>query len=111
MTAATGPPPDMAPAAISGFLVTGILLKEVERTETVDLASFYSWRARRLLPASTVVLLTSAVITVAVIPVTRWATIAWDLVTSALDVTNWRLAGQAVDYLAADVAPSPVQHF
>ncbi|MEX2532857.1 MAG: acyltransferase family protein [Nitriliruptoraceae bacterium] len=96
---------------ISGFLITGILLKEVERTGTLNLASFYSRRARRLLPASSVVLLASAAVTVAVIPVTRWVTIAWDLVTSALYVTNWRLAGQAVDYLAADVAPSPVQHF
>lgn len=96
---------------ISGFLITGILLKEAERTGTVNLASFYARRARRLLPASSVVLLASAVITVAVVPITRWASIAWDLATSAFYVTNWRLASQAVNYLATDVAPSPVQHF
>lgn len=96
---------------ISGFLITGILLREVERTGTLRLASFYARRARRLLPASTVVLIASAVVTVTVLPVTRWATVAWDLITSALYVTNWRLASRSVDYLAAEATASPVQHF
>src|SRR5690606_24067020 len=96
---------------ISGYLITGLIVREVGRTGTLHLASFYARRARRLLPATAVVLASSALITLVALPVTRWATIVWDLATSALYVTNWWLADQAVDYLAADTAPSPVQHF
>lgn len=41
---------------ISGFLITGHLIGEVERTGRVRLAAFYARRARRLLPASLSVL-------------------------------------------------------
>jgi peptidoglycan/LPS O-acetylase OafA/YrhL len=96
---------------ISGYLITGLLLREIERSGTFRLGTFYARRARRLLPATAVVLVASAAITVATIPVTRWSTIAGDIVASTLYVTNWRLAAQSVDYLAADGAGSPVQHF
>ncbi len=52
-----------------------------------------------------------AVIAVVVLPVTRLPSISWDILTSASYVVNWRLADQSVDYLAAESAPSPVQHF
>jgi peptidoglycan/LPS O-acetylase OafA/YrhL len=96
---------------ISGYLITGLLLREVERTGTVSLRSFYARRARRLLPATAVVLVATAAITVLLIPATRWAAIARDLAASALYVTNWWMADQAVDYLAAPSEASPVQHF
>ena len=37
---------------ISGFLITGLLWREVSSTGTVGLRRFYGARARRLLPAS-----------------------------------------------------------
>jgi len=37
---------------ISGYLITGILLSEIEATGQIDLLRFYGRRARRLLPAS-----------------------------------------------------------
>ena len=40
---------------ISGFLITGLLWREVSATGTVRLRSFYGARARRLLPASAAV--------------------------------------------------------
>lgn len=40
---------------LSGFLITGILVNEHERSGTVDLMRFYSRRVRRLLPALVVV--------------------------------------------------------
>ena len=36
---------------LSGFLITGLLVREIERTGTVSLTGFYVRRARRLLPA------------------------------------------------------------
>lgn len=40
----------------SGFLITGLLLRELEKTGTVSLARFYSRLAKRLLPLTVVVL-------------------------------------------------------
>lgn len=96
---------------ISGFLITGLLLREMESTGRVQLSRFYARRARRLLPASILTLAATGLMTLLVLPANRWASIAGDLSASALYVVNWRLAGRSVDYLAADTAASPVQHF
>jgi peptidoglycan/LPS O-acetylase OafA/YrhL len=96
---------------ISGFLITGLIVREVRRTGRLSLSRFWARRARRLLPATAVVLGAVAVMTIVVLPVTRWSSIAWDIATSALYVVNWRLADQSVNYLVSDDAPSPLQHF
>src|ERR671926_316871 len=36
---------------LSGFLITGLIAKEIDRTGTLSLVRFYARRARRLLPA------------------------------------------------------------
>ncbi|WP_237769839.1 acyltransferase, partial [Kytococcus sp. HMSC28H12] len=96
---------------LSGFLITGQLLKEVDRTGTVDLPAFYGRRFKRLLPAATMVLLFTAIGTWLLLPLTRFKDVAWDIGASAVYLINWRLANQSVDYLAEDTEPSPLQHF
>lgn len=96
---------------ISGFLITGLLVKEATSTGHVDLARFWARRARRLLPAATLVLAVTAAVSWWVIPKLDHANVGWDVVTSAFYVSNVRFAVQATDYLAADAAPSPVLHF
>ncbi len=96
---------------ISGFLITSLLLREVRDHGRVSLAGFYVRRVRRLLPAATVVLLTTGAIAIVVLPVTRLGDTAWQLLASAAYVENLYLGDQALDYLAAETAPSPVQHF
>jgi peptidoglycan/LPS O-acetylase OafA/YrhL len=44
-------------------------------------------------------------------PDTQWKDGGWQIVASAFYAQNWLLASSSVDYLAADDAPSPVQHF
>ena len=41
---------------ISGFLITGLLIRELEKTDKISLTRFYSRRAKRLLPLTVVVL-------------------------------------------------------
>ncbi|GII55563.1 acyltransferase [Planotetraspora thailandica] len=96
---------------ISGFLITTQLVSEVDRAGTISLVRFYARRAKRLLPAAGVVLLVTAVLTRLLIPSTRWKEIGGDIAGSALYAVNWRFADRAVDYLAEDSQPSPVQHF
>src|SRR4051812_3283007 len=47
---------------ISGFLITGQLSRELERTGRISLLAFYARRARRLLPPATLVVVTSLVV-------------------------------------------------
>ena len=47
---------------ISGFLITGLLVKEATSTGHVDLSRFWARRARRLLPAATLVLAANLII-------------------------------------------------
>jgi len=97
--------------AISGFLITGHLVREVDRSGHVSLAGFWARRARRILPAALLVLLFCAVATFLIVPLNLWDQFFTEIQASTLYVENWYLAHQAVDYLGADNRPSPVQHY
>lgn len=96
---------------ISGFLITSHLLREAEATGRVRLARFYARRARRLLPAATVVLLATLAAGYLILPTVQHRELAIDVTLSALYVVNWGLAARSVDYLAEDSALSPLQHY
>jgi len=96
---------------ISGFLISGLLIRERETTGTVNLLVFYERRIRRLLPAATLVLVFGAVGTWLFLPQIRWIDTAFQLLASAFYVENWYLYFQATDYLRADTLPGPFQHY
>ena len=95
---------------ISGFLITSHLLS-AEPSRGRDLVTFWMRRVRRLLPAALLVLSVTLVASRLLAPATLWKDTAGGAIAAALYVENWRLAGQAVDYLAAENAPTPVQHY
>ncbi|WP_330251047.1 SGNH hydrolase domain-containing protein [Nocardia sp. NBC_00565] len=96
---------------ISGFLITGMLWREVAVTGTIGLARFYGARARRLLPAAGIVLVATAVGAAMLLPPLQAREVLGDGIASALYAGNYRLALQGTDYLAADAPPSPFQHY
>src|SRR5690625_3146027 len=96
---------------ISGFLITSLLLREARESGRVSLAQFYARRIRRILPAASLVLAVTGLAAFWLLPAPRLAEIAKGLAASAFYVENLFLADQSVDYLAAETAPSPVQHF
>lgn len=96
---------------ISGFLITSHLIRDADATGSISLAKFWARRVRRLLPAAYLVLLVSLAATWWLIPLTQREQNLRHIAGSALYVVNWVLAGDAVDYLAADQAPSLVQHY
>jgi peptidoglycan/LPS O-acetylase OafA/YrhL len=97
---------------ISGFLITSLLLREIERTGSVSLGRFWARRARRILPAALFTLLCAFVATVALVPINLWPQLLSELLASTAYVQNWHLASQAVDYFAvAERIESPVQHY
>lgn len=95
---------------ISGFLITGQLVRARERG-TLRLGAFWAARARRLLPASLLVLLVSVVITLLWAPATLQGQYLRSIVASALYFVNWQLAADGVDYLAHDNLPPIAQHY
>ena len=96
---------------VSGFLITGVLWRDVAATGRVGLAEFYGARARRLLPAGCVVLVATAVGAALLLPPLQARAVLGDGIASALYVGNYRLALHGTDYLAADTPPSPFQHY
>ena len=96
---------------ISGFIITGSLVKELQSRDKISIVGFYARRAKRLLPATAAVMVVTVAMTLAFLPRTRWLSIGWDVVASSLYFENWRLAFTAVDYTAQDQAHSPLQHF
>jgi len=96
---------------VSGFLITGLLWRDVTVTGTVRVARFYGARARRLLPAGTLVLVVTAIGSALLLPPLQAREVLGDGIASALYVGNYRLATRGTDYLAADAPPSPFQHY
>ncbi|MET1051267.1 MAG: acyltransferase, partial [Mycetocola sp.] len=97
--------------AISGFLIIGHLLREIDTNGRVSLSRFWARRARRLLPASLLVLIATGVATVFWVPITLWQQWFKEIGAAAIYVQNWVLSADAVDYLGAENQPSAVQHF
>jgi peptidoglycan/LPS O-acetylase OafA/YrhL len=96
---------------ISGFLITGLLWREVRATGTVRLRNFYGARARRLLPASATVGVITMVGSAALLPLLQARSVIGDGIISALYVSNYWFAMQGIDYFAVSLPPSAFQHY
>lgn len=95
---------------LSGYLITGILIKEWNRTGTIDLPHFWMNRVRRLVPAVVFLILVVAVVTAFLAPdlLTR---LRQDVVAALFFFSNWWFIFQDLSYFEAMGAPSPVNHF
>ncbi len=96
---------------LSGFLITGLLLREMRESGTISLPRFYARRARRILPASALVLVATVLASAVVVSPLRLIDIAGDAAAAAVYVVNIRFAVQATDYLQGGAPPSPILHF
>ena len=96
---------------ISGFLITSLLLKEIEATGSLSLLGFMRRRIRRLLPLSTVVLVTTSVLAWTVFVDSRARSATIDAIWAALVSANWHFASDGTDYFQQLSPDSPIQHF
>lgn len=96
---------------ISGFLITGLLLREFERTGRMSLRGFYARRGKRILPAAVLTLAVTVVMGFVVFAKQRAVSAAWDALSALTFVSNWRFANTGVDYFEQGGAVSPVRHF
>lgn len=96
---------------ISGFLITSHLLREVDRSGSIKLGAFYARRARRLLPASLLVLAASGVAAALILPAQLARAALREVIAGTFYVENLWLASKAVTYSASNDTASPIQHY
>ncbi len=98
---------------ISGFLITSHLMRELTATGTVRLSQFWARRARRLLPASLLVLLFCALVAMSpyLMPTSALPNEVREILASTFYVENWYLALTSADYLNHGGDPTTVQHY
>lgn len=96
---------------ISGFLITGLLLREYERTGSISFRSFYARRVKRILPASVLVLAVTTVLASLLFPLTRTLSTIGDALWALGFAGNWRFAVSGTDYFQEGTLPSPLQHY
>jgi len=96
---------------ISGFLITGLLLKELDLNNRISLKSFYLRRTKRLLPASFLVLFATAAFAWLLLPPIARGSIGRDLVATSLYISNYLFAWWQNDYQNLNATPSPFIHY
>ena len=96
---------------ISGFLISRLLFLEASRTGTISLRNFYARRARRILPAATVVSLVTLIGSVLWLSAREALDVVYDVAWATFFGANLRFADRGVDYFAQDLGPSPMQHY
>jgi peptidoglycan/LPS O-acetylase OafA/YrhL len=95
---------------LSGFLITGLLLREWERSAGIDLLAFWARRARRLLPALFVVLGAVLVYAAVLAPSLGLDQLRADVLASLGYVVNWHFIFSGQSYFGAFTTPSPLLH-
>ena len=96
---------------ISGYLITGLLLRELERTGTISLRAFYLRRIKRLLPTSFFVLFVTGVVAWWLYPATMRADLGKDIAAAGIYISNYLFAFWQMDYQNLSAIPPVVIHY
>ena len=95
---------------LSGYLITGLLIAEWDRSEKINLPNFWLRRVRRLVPA----IVTCVFVCAALFTIFNHALLTKmrpDMIPSLLFFNNWWQILQDVSYFDALGSPSPLTHF
>ena len=95
---------------ISGFLIIGLLTKEFERSGKIDLLAFLGRRARRLIPAASIVLVVTSLAVLWFLPGRRGDAAFVDIASASFYIANLRFAHIAMDYWSPTTV-SPIVHY
>ena len=95
---------------LSGYLITALLLQELETSGTLSLVGFYARRARRLLPAAAVVVVFTVVTGIFLLSPIEQIRYSKTALATTLYVSNLWFIRQSSDYFSADSANNPLLH-
>ncbi len=96
---------------LSGFLITGLLIRERASTGSTSMPGFYARRARRILPAASVVLVATVLASYHWLGFLRGGVVAEDGKWTAVFAANLHFASSGTQYLRSLAPPSPLQHY
>ncbi|WP_158607725.1 acyltransferase family protein [Flexivirga caeni] len=96
--------------ALSGFLITSVLLRQHEKWGTVPLLQFWASRARRLFPAMTAVVLLAACYAKFLADPTVLSRFRMDMVSALTYWSNWHFIHDKQSYFQAGTTVSPLLH-
>ncbi len=96
---------------ISGFVITGLLLREREGTGRTSLRSFYARRARRIIPAATLVIIVTVIVAYHSLGPLIGHETAVDGQWAALFLANVHFEVVHTNYLVAQAPPSPLLNY
>jgi len=95
---------------LSGYLITSLLLVERVRTGRIRLGAFWARRARRLLPALLLVVVTVVLVFRSLPSAVDVSKLRGDALSALGYVANWRMIYRGDGYFDRQSAPSPLQH-
>jgi peptidoglycan/LPS O-acetylase OafA/YrhL len=96
---------------ISGYLITGLLVREHWRTGRISFGGFYGRRIKRVVPSALLVLGVTVFASWLLLGWSRTKSTAVDALWSALFAGNWRFLREGTDYFALGQQLSPLQHY
>ena len=96
---------------ISGFVITGVLLRERSATGKTSILNFYARRSRRILPAATLTLLATVVGAYVLLGTVSGNSVADDGRWAAVFLSNFHFESIGTNYLTASRPPSPLQNY
>ena len=96
---------------ISGFLITGILVRDLDTKNTISLLAFYARRTKRLLPSSFLVIFVTGIAGFFFLPASMRESFGRDLIAASTYISNFLFALWENDYQNLNSTPSPFIHF
>ena len=96
---------------ISGYLITGLILRELDTTGRLNLSAFYQRRIKRLLPSSVLVLFVTVIVGWLVLPAISRESLGRDFFAAAAYISNYLFAWWENDYQNLNATPSPFIHY
>ena len=96
---------------ISGFVITGVLLRERSSSNRTSFLSFYGRRSRRIIPAATLVIVVTVIATYGVLGALYGNPTAIDARWTAVFLANFHFTATGTNYLTAQEPPSPLLNF
>jgi peptidoglycan/LPS O-acetylase OafA/YrhL len=96
---------------ISGFVITGVLLRERQSTGGTSVLDFYARRVRRILPAASLVIVVVAVLSYLLLGYATGTSVADDGRWASVFLVNFHFTAVGTNYLTSQLPPSPLQNF
>jgi peptidoglycan/LPS O-acetylase OafA/YrhL len=96
---------------ISGYLITGLILREIEQSGRLNFKAFYLRRIKRLLPTSFFILMVTALVSWYLYPGTMREELGKDILAASVYVSNFLFAFWQMDYQNLNAIPPVVIHF